>query len=903
MYKPAPSLCSILCSPEGNPIPLMGVSIAGEVFGAQARLVVRQRYRNKEPRPIEAIYTFPLPSDAVLVGFAMECEGRRLEGQVKEREEAFQAYDDAVTAGHGAALLDQERRNVFTASVGNLLPGEETVIEVVYVQRLGADEGALRLMIPTLVAPRYMPGAPQGDRTGHGVSGPTDKVPDADRISPQIGAVSYGLSMNVVFDIGRDVGIESPSHDIEVTLEGKLRQRVTLRRDAVPLDRDLILFASGAEGVQAGVVAERRSGQDGTFALTVVPDLFDRANRAPARDVVFVVDTSGSMDGPSIEQARSALRLCLRHLAEGDRFQIISFSNTFTRFMNEMVPFTQRTLEQADTWVARLSASGGTEMLAPLLAAVADLGQRERPRSRIVVLLTDGQVGNEDEILSRVGDAAAGVRLYTFGIGTNVSDMLLRDLARRTGGGAEFIYPGERIDEKVTAQFARATAERVEEVSLRFSGIDAGELSPSELPALIDGEPWVVYGRYSEPGIGRAELRGVLRGERFFLEVPIELPSEADRSGLSALWAAARIRGLEDAETQLNGRRAEANKKRIAALSVEHGVASKYASFVVVEKRTGDRRAHGQPEARPVPVHGPAGWGRGAQDPDDGPVMRTRAGVVRPMMAQAMLASRTIARAPSLVASPPPPPMRISAPAGFASPPAPRSPASGGAPPPPMQRPPSAPAPVAPMPAAAAPGSSPLRAVGEAVRGAMGRLFGGGEASEGGSGSASSFPIAESPYEETRPATPSALRASGPPSSRQVTPQVDVTALLERQLANGLWDGASDSDAARLLATARALASCHAAQIDTAHPTFGAQIRKAVEAVCRFAADLAQKGGSEQAITAALTAAFLVASGRRLRAQVSATIQGSASTAVQALAAELTDSDAARKKLVELGVG
>lgn len=876
MYKPAPSLCSILCSPEGNPIPLMGVSIAGEVFGAQARLVVRQRYRNKEPRPIEAIYTFPLPSDAVLVGFAMECEGRRLEGQVKEREEAFQAYDDAVTAGHGAALLDQERRNVFTASVGNLLPGEETVIEVVYVQRLGADEGALRLMIPTLVAPRYMPGAPQGDRTGHGVSGPTDKVPDADRISPQIGAVSYGLSMDIVFDIGRDVAIESPSHDIQVTLEGKLRQRVTLRGEAVPLDRDLILLASGAEGVQAGVVAERRPGQDGTFALTVVPDLFDRASRAPARDVVFVVDTSGSMAGPSIEQARSALRLCLRHLAEGDRFQIISFSNTFTRFMNEMVPFTQRTLEQADTWVARLNASGGTEMLAPLLAAVADLGQRERPRSRIVVLLTDGQVGNEAEILSRVGDAAAGVRLYTFGIGTNVSDMLLRDLARRTGGGAEFIYPGERIDEKVTAQFARATAERVEEVSLRFSGIDAGELAPSELPALIDGEPWVVYGRYSEPGIGRAELRGVLRGERFFLEVPVELPSEADRSGLSALWAAARIRELEDAETQLNGRRAEANKKRIAALSVEHGVASKYASFVVVEKRTGDRRAHGQPEARPVPVHGPAGWGRGAQDPDDGPVMRTRAGVVKPVMAQAMLASRTIARAPSLVASPPPPPMRVSAPAGFASPPVPRSPA---------------------------PGSSPLRAMGEVVRGAMGRLFGDGEASEGGSVSAPSSIVAESPYEETRPATPSALRASGPPSSRQATPQVDVTALLERQLANGLWDGASDSDAARLLATARALASCHAAQIDTAHPTFGAQIRKAVEAVCRVAADLAQKGGSEQALTAALTAAFLVASGRRLRAQVSATIQGSASAAVQALAAELTDSDAARKKLVELGFG
>src|SRR5262245_15468470 len=124
MYTPAPSLISILCSPEGHPVPLLGVSVSGEVFGAQARILVRQRYRNKESKPIEAIYTFPLPSDAAIVGFAMECEGRRLKGHVKERDEAFQAYDDAVARGHGAALLDQERRNVFTASVGNLLPGE-----------------------------------------------------------------------------------------------------------------------------------------------------------------------------------------------------------------------------------------------------------------------------------------------------------------------------------------------------------------------------------------------------------------------------------------------------------------------------------------------------------------------------------------------------------------------------------------------------------------------------------------------------------------------------------------------------------------------------------------------------------------------------------------------------------
>ncbi|KYF61714.1 VIT domain-containing protein, partial [Sorangium cellulosum] len=602
---PAPMSC--LRSSEGRPVPLLGVSLSGDVMGGAARLVVRQRYRNEERRPIEAIYTFPLPSEASIAGFAMECAGRRLEGEVKEREEAFRAYDEAISTGHGAALLDEERRNVFTASVGNLLPGEETVVEVAFVQALKADEGALRLMVPTLVAPRYIPGAPQGDRTGHGVQEPTDAVPDADRISPEIARVDYGITVDIVFDLGREVAIESPSHAIEVRREEGHRQRVSLRNDRAALDRDIVLLAAGAPGVQAGLVCDRRPGEEGTFALTVVPDLFDAKRAAARRDVVFVVDVSGSMQGESIDQAKRALRLCLRHLAEGDRFGVIAFSNDFRAMEPALAPFTQRTLERADAFVAGLAAHGGTEMLGPLLAAAGMLGDAER--DRLIVLLTDGQVGNEAEIVDSVAEAGKGVRVYTFGIGTNVSELLVNDLARRTQGAAELIHPGERIDEKVTAQFARATAVRVAGVTARFEGVDVGELAPAEPPALVDGEPWVLHGRYGAPGVGRLQLRGSLRGESFYLEVPVELAAEASRPGLEALWAGARVRELEESERGLSGKRAEAMHKRIVELAVRHRVASKHASFVVIERRTGERRAHGQPEARPVPVSAPAGWG------------------------------------------------------------------------------------------------------------------------------------------------------------------------------------------------------------------------------------------------------------------------------------------------------
>src|SRR5258706_1752132 len=195
---------------EGTPIPLRGVEVEGEILGAHARVKVRQRYVCVEGKPIEAIYTFPLPSSATLVGFAMTCGGRRLEGVVKEREQAFRDYDDAVTSGHGAALLEQERPNVFTASVGNLLPNEETLIELEYLERLRADEGALRWMIPTLVAPRYIPGAaaPSLDRTAHGSADPTDRVPDADRITPPLARdVDYGLKIDLALDLGAGVEI------------------------------------------------------------------------------------------------------------------------------------------------------------------------------------------------------------------------------------------------------------------------------------------------------------------------------------------------------------------------------------------------------------------------------------------------------------------------------------------------------------------------------------------------------------------------------------------------------------------------------------------------------------------------------------------------------------------------
>ncbi len=593
-----------LTSVECGTIPLLGVDVTGEVLGAHARVRVRQRYRNDEARPIEAVYTFPLPSEATLTGFAMTCAGRRMEGVVQERDEAFRAYDDAVAAGHGAALLDQERRNVFTASVGNLLPGEETLIEVEYVQRVLADEGALRWSIPTVVAPRYVPGTPQGDRTAHGRVDPTDRVPDADRITPPVADVAYGLALDLRFHLSEDATVSSPSHAIRVERVDAETLRVRFEQGEVALDRDVVLVAQGVgERPLATFLAHfaESEGEAGWCSLSIVPDLGAGGRlEVPPQDVVFLVDVSGSMAGSSLPQAKDALRLCLRHLREGDRFDVVPFESTFETFFEQPIPFTQKTLEQADARVQGLVARGGTELLPPLLEAV------RRAPDGVVVLLTDGQVGNEDDILTSVLAARGKARIYSFGIGTAVSDVLLRDLARRTGGAVEFIHPGERIDEKVVAQFARAIAPRVSDVSLAWKGLEVAELAPAELPALVDGEPWAVFGRLASPGRGTVEVRGRLAGEPFFLELPVEAKRGAAHAVLPRFWAAERIRDLEAAD--LEGRRAERMKERIVELATRWRIATRFTSFVVIETRHGDRRANAQPETRVVPVNHPAGW-------------------------------------------------------------------------------------------------------------------------------------------------------------------------------------------------------------------------------------------------------------------------------------------------------
>ena len=301
-----------------TPVPLTGVTIEAHVTSVCARVTVAQRYVNREAVPIEAVYVFPLDEGAAVCAFEAVVDGTLIVGAVQDRENAFETYDNAMERGDGAFLLDQERPDVFQASVGNLPPGKDVLLKVTYVSELTVDGGALRLVIPTTLSPRY---APAQDHTGVG-------RPDAATLNPPVAwSVPYGLSLSVrVAGAAQASRIESPSHPVAIAIEGG-DVTVTLSQENAALDRDFVLSIASLAFDAPRAWVEHGSDGESAVAVAFVPR-FDHS--AAPSEVVFLVDRSGSMEGDSIAEVRNALQLCLRSMIPGCAFNIVSFGNTYT---------------------------------------------------------------------------------------------------------------------------------------------------------------------------------------------------------------------------------------------------------------------------------------------------------------------------------------------------------------------------------------------------------------------------------------------------------------------------------------------------------------------------------------------------------------------------------------------
>jgi Ca-activated chloride channel family protein len=593
---------------HGRPstIPLKGVRILGDICGLYGELSIEQFYINDEEKELEVIYTFPMPDSAAITHFSARVGDKTITGEIREKGEAFKMYDGALSKGDSAFLLEQFRPNIFQVSLGRILPGEKVIVKIVYLETLTSQDGEVRISIPTLVTPRYIPGSPLKEKLGVGWSNPTGRVPDADFITPPSGSDAdyrVELDLNIKPMISIDE-FTSPSHRLNTITEADGNVRISLAEGKALLDRDIIILGRCRdESAMAGLAWEDKEKGEGYFYLNLLPDLGPQHDREPL-SYIFLIDISGSMGGVKLEQAKNALQLCLRNMELGDRFNIVAFeSNCHYYSPRGNVPFSQASLDHASAWINELHAMGGTEILEPVDFALKHSGKD----GTVILLFTDGEVGNEQEIFNRVRRGIRDNRLFTFGIDTSVNSYFINRLAESGKGLPEFVYPGERIEDKVIRQFYRINSPLVSNVSVTLGKKQNIEWYPRDLPAIFDRDPVTLVGRYSGTLTGTMTLTGRLNEEDFSMQMDMtRLPIEKEYSFLKKLWAKMKLDCLEKFLYGINPRRGKVLLKEIAELSLEYGIGSSQTSYVAVHRRMD--KTGGIPETVVVPVSPAAEW-------------------------------------------------------------------------------------------------------------------------------------------------------------------------------------------------------------------------------------------------------------------------------------------------------
>jgi Ca-activated chloride channel family protein len=616
-----------LSTARGN-LPLKQLEVEVRLDGLVSSTIVRQTFVNNlapagaAGEALEATYLFPLPDRAAVTRFELRVGERLIEGVLRERGEARREYAAALQQGHRAAIAEEDRSGVFSMCVGNILPGEEARVTLELTGPVPCDDGEATFQFPLVVAPRYVPGAPlSGTPVGEGTEWDTDAVPDASRITPPVLLPGFPnpVELRLVVEV-HDAGLalsdfRSSLH--AVVEEGPTAGRRITLHAGERLNRDFILrFQVSETSIRTALTATpdvngRGDGDGGTFQLTIIPPAGLAATGRP-RDVVFVLDRSGSMEGWKMVTARRALGRMIDSLGAADRFTVFAFDDrleTPPGFpARQLVPATNRQRFAAIEFLARLESRGGTEIAAPLQAALDALGTDAGDgRERIVALVTDGQVANEDDVLRRLGKRLAGVRVLTLGIDKAVNMGFLQKLAVLGAGYTEVVESEDRLDavlDRIHRRIATPllTSLRVELPACR---IEAESQTPRRLADLFAGAPFIVRGRYRGAVPTTAQISAVDGlGRPWSDSAAAQLD---DSRAIPALWARDQVRALED-EYAVGQSDQTALAARIVECSLRFGVLSRFTAFVAVD-RSEVVNAGGECRQIIQPVEAPDGWG------------------------------------------------------------------------------------------------------------------------------------------------------------------------------------------------------------------------------------------------------------------------------------------------------
>lgn len=587
----------IVMDDEGivSDLPLEHTEAHITVDGSIQLVTVRQVYGNPYSHPIEAVYVFPLPESGAVYSMDMEIGDRRIEGEIKERLEAQRIYEEAISQGRTAALLEQERPNIFTQTVGNILPGDDIVIEIMYAAPVEYDDGNWEVVYPMVVGPRFSP---------IGVS-------DVDRISPEIvpedTRSGYDIELSLTLDPGFPIReFESLNHAVRTEIRDNDKLYVELSREHEIPNRDFVLtYRTAGNDIGAGVVSHNGD-MGGHFMLMLEPDAeVDPGDIAP-KEIFFVVDNSGSMSGQPMEVAKETVRQFVRGMNPDDSFQIMRFSETASSMSSEPMENTTANVRRGIEYINSMAGMGGTMMIEGVRACV---GYPEDPeRMRYIIFLTDGYIGNESEILSELRTTLGEhTRLFSIGVGSSVNRYLIEGLAEEGRGYAVYVGLDQNPKSAVEDVYNKINNPYLVDIEIDWGNLDVKEVYPREIRDLYDGEPLVVVGRYGDSGRDEITITGTLNGRNWERSMNVRLVSSGGSEAADRLWARRKIHHLNRLvlDSGYRGKPSDGLIEAIIGVSLDYGILCEQTAFVAVDSYT--RTDGSSPETVGIPVNMPEG--------------------------------------------------------------------------------------------------------------------------------------------------------------------------------------------------------------------------------------------------------------------------------------------------------
>ena len=615
--------------------PLKHTDVQVDISGFIARATVTQTFHNPYDESIEAVYVFPLPHTAAIDAMTMKIGDRTIVGVMKRRAEARAIYEQALQQGKTASLLEQERPNIFTQSVGNIKPNAEIHIEISYVDVLNYDLGTYEFHFPMVVGPRYIPGAPisekpqlpkelegkvgeaeervdevtlNPDPSGTGWSPDTTGVSDASRITPPVLKPGYRTGHDIRLAVSLDAGV--PVQDIEIVNHTAALDRIDTSKarveispmDAIPNKDFVMKYKVVGEKPEMAVFGHATGPEQRYFMLMIQPKL-DAKLATISRELVFLVDVSGSMSGEPMAKVKATMRQFLQRSKPDDTLQVVTFAGQADSLFEKPVPITKANIARALNITQQLYGGGGTEMLAGIKAVLN--APVDPKRVRIVVMLTDGYIGNEEEIIAEVGRRAGdAIRFWAIGIGSSPNRFLIDGVAKQGGGMSGVLGLNTNPKELVKQVVTRIHRAQLTDIQIDWGQLTVYETYPRRIPELWAGGPVILFGRYAAGGKTEITLSGTAEGTPLTYPLAVTLPdTDPAHDVLVKVWARKKI---GDLSAQMYSEDMPEVVEEITRIALDYGLMSQYTSFVAVdESEMADIRQQAKPPRRvviPVPL-------------------------------------------------------------------------------------------------------------------------------------------------------------------------------------------------------------------------------------------------------------------------------------------------------------